>query len=104
MAEDSKGNDIPDPYQPDEDGMVEVYEITPGASHDVTIVRSWHQMFDEVEAAVEKWNRNREYATVLTIKVEAIKVTPHKWRRFCEETYRGEECCIDDIEDEEPLK
>lgn len=100
MAEDSHGNAIPDPYQPDADGMIEVYAISPGALHDHIIVRSCNQMYDEVEKVVDDWNTGRACNTPLMITIEPIKWTPHKWRRFCEETARGEACCIEDIEDE----
>lgn len=86
MAENSMGDEIKDTFTPDADGMIEVYEISPGRSYDYMIVRGLSRLYEEVSETIEDWNDKRiqGVTSTLNITVETLRLTPYKWELFCE--------------------
>lgn len=105
MSEDYLGNDIADPYQPDADGMVTVWEIGVNDG-DFTLVRGWTDAQEKVMDVSYDADLTIDDATnqseTLTITLQLVRFAAARWKTFAESWAdgRGEGLNIYDIDDE----
>ena len=104
---DYRGNEIADPYHPDDDGMVTVWELEPSGScsYQSVLIRGWQEMLEHLEDVLDrelsdlKVDESTNSSETLEARFSLFRMTAYQWREFCRlgDEYPGEPIDVTEI-------